>query len=298
MSAALEASQPEPFPSSPDGSAEIAAEMLRINAILRRAVKRFRRGHAIETRNGLAGLAVFDEEVDRFLDGSPDDVPGEADTMEEDRPHCDHRICVAAAQGIRLPIEAIRQRFALSGLEIDALLLCIAAELHPGYGRVFAYLNNDLTRPRPSLALIVNVLSANWSGRVAARRVLAQGAPLFRWGLLVASRAESDPLNSSLAVDPRILEFVLGDQPRRGGHEFDREMSLQDLLISPAERDKVQQTIRYLQRALRAAKGSTVVVVSGAPGGRGPMQQRPGDLPRAGAAAAQHCQCGICSGCR
>jgi hypothetical protein len=266
VNAGLNLTQKASFPPYPDPAAEIAEQILRVNGILRNAVQRFRRSHSIEQRNGLDSVAIFDDEIDRFLAGSPDYPPQNDGTGHDDRLRCEYRAHASAAQQIELPIDTIRRRFGLCPIELDALLLCLVVELHPGFGRVFAYLNNDLTRQRPSVALIVDILSANWAERLEARRVLGQRSPLFRYGLLAATRVGADHLTTELSLEPPVLDYVLSGRLSPGEAGAGDSLELDELLISPAERESIERVSKYLERTLPEACGPTIVICSGAPG--------------------------------
>ncbi len=260
MSGTLETPARLTVPPYLDGAAELSDHLLRLNRLLRDAVDRFR--HATEHRNGLGGVAIFDDEVDHFLTTPLDQgqTPPDA-AAADDRQRCELRTAATANLNIELPIDLLRQRFQLSDIEVDTLLHCLAAELHPGYGRVFAYLNNDLTRQRPSVALIVDVLGASWPERLAVRRALGPRSALFRFGLLVSSGASQ--LTAELTAERSVLDFVLGAPSRPQEQAPTR---LDDLFISPAERVAIEQTISHLSRLSAHGPESAIVVMSGAPG--------------------------------
>jgi len=265
MSGALETPVRPAVPPYPDGAAELSEHLLRLNRLLRGAVDRFRRSHSTEHRNGLGGVAIFDDEVDHFLATAPDQARPDG-AAADDRQRCELRTAATVNTDIELPIDLLRQRFQLNDIEVDTLLHCLAAELHPGYGRVFAYLNNDLTRQRPSVALIVDVLGASWPERLAVRRALGQRSALFRFGLLIASGAGADQLAAELTVERPVLDFVLGGPSRRQERPSTQPPELDGLFISPAERETIDQTIDYLSRESEHGLESTIVVISGAPG--------------------------------
>ena len=265
MSGLIELSPQETVPPYADSGAELADQLLRVNRLLQGAVERFRAAHPPAERSGLDAIAIFDHEIDRFLDRHPPAMLPELG-WAADRMRCERRAQASARQGLELPIDLVRQRFALAPLELDALLHCIAAELHPGYGRVFAYLHNDLTRQRPSVALLVDVLAANWAERIAVRRALGRHSPLFRCRLLAAARTGADHLTAELVLDPAVLDFVLGGSEPRDGSAPGDSPDLESLLLAPAERDSVGDTLRHLGRMLPDAIEPIIVVVSGAKG--------------------------------
>ena len=213
-------------------------------------------------------MVIVDDEIDRFLDSAPGDAcrrPGKADAGDPDGDwqRCRSRAAASADLGIELPLDLIRQRFELTALEVDALLHCVAAELHPGYGRVFGYLNNDITRQRPSVGLILEVLCPGWAERLRGRKELGPRSGLFQWGLVTA-RSGGDHLAADLDADPAVLEFLLGDRAAPG--ESAAAPGLDDLVVSGKERAAARQVAAYLGDAARHSIKSTVIVISGAAG--------------------------------
>jgi AAA+ superfamily predicted ATPase len=272
----------------PDGAAELADHLARLNHQLGAAVARFRAQRPAGLRNGLDGVAIFDEEVDRFLDTPlatsvadqvlagtvlagtvlADSVLADSVTAGDDAPAAQAmaaRAAASAALGIDLPLDLIRRRFGLSELELGTLVHCVAAELHPGYGRVFAYLANDITRQRPSVGLILDVLCPGWDERLRGRRELSHRSVLFTAGLLTAAPAAGH-LTAELEADPAVLEFLLSGRATPGEDVRPAGPGLDDLIVSGQERAAARRIAAYLGRLPPEALRWTVVLVSGAPG--------------------------------
>ena len=248
----------------PDGPAELADHLLRLNRLLAGAVARFRRARPAGQRTGLDGVAIFDDEIDRFLGAAPEDTPRDTGPAR-DRLRGAARATASAELGVELPVRLIRERFGLSDLEVDTLLHCIAAELHPGYGRVFGYLNNDITRQRPSVALTLEVLCPGWTERLKGRHALSPSSALFFFGLVTATPGTSH-LTAELEVDPPVLDFVLGERPARDERGAAAAPGLDGLVVSAEERAAAGRVARYLGGLPRPGLGSAVIVISGAPG--------------------------------
>src|SRR5437764_7852895 len=68
---------------------------------------------------------------------------------ERGEPLADHRL------------DSVAERLGLDGLEASALALCAAPELNPRYGRLFAYLHDDVTRKLASPRLAVRLLAGD-----------------------------------------------------------------------------------------------------------------------------------------
>jgi hypothetical protein len=106
----------------------------------------------------------------------------------------------------------------LTPLDAGVLLVALAPELDLKYERLYAYLQDDVSRRRPTLDLALGLLCNDWEERVAGRARLAASAPLLRHGLLrlLDDPAQRDPplLSRVLRPDPRVVEFLLGsDEP-------------------------------------------------------------------------------------
>jgi AAA+ superfamily predicted ATPase len=256
------------FPAYQSAAEELTDQLWRLQLLLARAVMRFRERHAPDQRRGLSGVAIFDDEVDAFLNAVPQwSDERDSDVLTQARLRCEARTRASLLDGVDLPLEQIRGCFGLSALQFDALLLCLAAELHPGYGRVFAYLNNDLTRQRPSLALLVDILSESWTTRLETRRALGRGAALQRFALLV-TRASVDDTAAEFAIDPALVEFVLAGRlpPEEDASRPDDDLSLDELLVSQAEAERLRHVARYLTQNAFDSPRKTIVVISGAAG--------------------------------
>src|SRR5262249_17970891 len=126
---------------------------------------------------------------------------------------------VRAGESLGLPV--LGRRFGLSPMELDAVVICVAPELRRAYDRVYAYLQDDITRPPPSLDLVLDLLCEDGRSRRTARALLAPDAPLLRHGLLRTTDDAQSPSGSSglarfLAIDPQVLRYLLGSA---GVHE-------------------------------------------------------------------------------
>jgi hypothetical protein len=68
-------------------------------------------------------------------------------------------------------------------IDYGILLLALAAEFDPGYERVFEFLQDDVTRRRPTVGLAMDLLEGHVGGRGALLRRLSEVAPLRLYGL-------------------------------------------------------------------------------------------------------------------
>lgn len=112
--------------------------------------------------------------------------------------------------------EWLRQRFELDDFDMETVWIGLAPEIDPRYERIFAYLQDDVTRRRPSVGLIFDLLGAIPEQRLAQRAHFSPTAPLLHNGLarLVDFTASSSPgtglPGSALILDESLVRFLLG----------------------------------------------------------------------------------------
>lgn len=186
--------------------------------------------------------------------------------------------------------------FGLSPLDVDLLLIAVAPDLDSRFERLYGYLNDDLTRRRPTVGLALEL--CGHAGTSAGRFRLFPGAPLIEGGLLEIAEAERPPLSRVLTVPDRITGHLLGSSTPDAR------------LIEVLAEDTVDPTLdtAQVQRAAAAAESGTGHVhlrsLGGAPeglagaalrtSGRRPLVldaaalgRRPGHLPELARAAAR-----------
>jgi hypothetical protein len=148
-----------------------------------------------------SGLYITPQEIARLLADEPDLGYGDG-----------------AAGGLALHepgsrLADLAARFGLTPLDADLLLIAVAPEIDRRYERIYGYLQDDMTRRRPTVDLALRLLLPDAPARLAARGRLAPSAPLLRHGLL---RLLDDPqdyqpplLLRSLAPEARVVDFLL-----------------------------------------------------------------------------------------
>ncbi|WP_458078059.1 AAA family ATPase [Streptomyces sp. EMB26] len=102
----------------------------------------------------------------------------------------------------------LARRFGLSELDLDLLLIAMAPDLDARFERLYGYLNDDLTRRRPTVGLSLELCGL--SGTAPARFRLAPGAPLIEGGLVQVTEPERPPLSRVLVVPDRVTGHLLG----------------------------------------------------------------------------------------
>ena len=109
-------------------------------------------------------------------------------------------------------VRALADALELDALDTAILAVCAAPELDARYGRLIAYLHDDVARTLPSARLIVRLLAA---GGVPAADLLARlavDAPLRHGGVIRMEPADPAPpiADRGLRLDERVVAELLG----------------------------------------------------------------------------------------
>jgi hypothetical protein len=127
----------------------------------------------------------------------------------------DQALALAAEGSAPPPATALREaaeRLGLDELDTSVLALCAAPELHPRFGRLYAYLQDDVTRRLASPRLAADLLSGEGVTPSDVLACFSPGAPLQRTGAIrmPAADATSTLADRPAKVADRLAAFLLG----------------------------------------------------------------------------------------
>ncbi|MEU9159153.1 ATP-binding protein [Streptomyces sp. NPDC048424] len=134
------------------------------------------------------------------------------------------------------PLDVLATRFALEPLDVDLLLVAMAPDLDARFERLYGYLNDDLTRRRPTVGLALELCGR--AGVATARFRLSPTAPLVAGGLLEVTEPERPPLSRVLAVPDRVTAHLLGDASPDPRLADVLAVAADDPAVEPAELDR------------------------------------------------------------
>ena len=109
-------------------------------------------------------------------------------------------------------LNQLRAFFGLRRIEEQCLVLCLAPEIDPRYSKVFAFLQDDITKKQPSVDLALRLFCGDLRGRLAARAIFSPNSSLLRKRLLYLSEPadrHSAFSQLTLKLDDRIAAFLL-----------------------------------------------------------------------------------------
>lgn len=206
-----------------ESNAHLKDELRKLDLLIKRRVMVFRL--KLETMPKTAAshpMYISHDEVDWLL--SWEDTPAACnDEMEEIneklellQAQINSKAIESLKRDIFLALPRLVRLFGLSDFELQAVIICLAPELERKYDKLYAYLQDDITRKKPSFDLILDLLCVTETDRWQARGCFDGSSRLFRAGILQRNDDSQSPSGSSglrqfLKLDPRILNYLLGN---------------------------------------------------------------------------------------
>ncbi len=254
---------PEPPQPFADSLEHILAEMKRLDLMLRRAELVTRHSRAADTPDEFRGLVISEQTVDHML-GSIDflgdiwklGATPEAVNMDEEletrQEEIRGRMEASAQARQKLALAHLAAVCDLSPAEVDVLLVALAPELEPRYETLFAYLQNDVTRKRPSVDLSLNLVCRTEQEKLLARRIFSPDAPLLYFHVIELHEESYDrnptELRHFLKLDDSVTSFLLDRQPRQTlvGRVLPSGAAIADVETSAASRAELENLANAL----------------------------------------------------
>jgi hypothetical protein len=192
-----------------EASASASVEhLLERLALVERRVRRavaLRRSDDPAPDDPYRGLYLTDDAVDRVLAGRPPPSgPDPAYTELADR--IEQRARHRGSSRLR----DLTDRFGLSALDVDIMLIALAPDVDIRFERLYGYLNDDVTRRRATIGLALE-LCAVPATSAAGRARFGGAGPLCAGHLLAVEEPERPMLSRILRVPDRVTAYLLGD---------------------------------------------------------------------------------------
>ncbi|HFD38475.1 MAG TPA: ATP-binding protein [Anaerolineae bacterium] len=247
----------------------LRAELARLDLLIHREVRRWQLADQ-DPNDSFRGLHISDAEAERLLQrplgtswGQTVSLPPEEEAAfaQAYAQAADRAQAVrdaARKQGHTLRLDRLAAAFDLAPFDYDALLVCLAPALDLRYERLYGYLQDDVTRKRPRVNLVLDLLCGPGPERLQNLARFAPDAPLFKHHLLERvpeAGAELPPLLSQpLRVDDTIVAWLLGAyRPRE---ELGARTALQQLRPGEADALLDSGTCVTLEHALAVGQAA------------------------------------------
>jgi DNA polymerase III delta prime subunit len=193
-------------------------QRLRLRILLRLRAKRYRPQEG--RLDGFQGLVISEQEIADLLRdmGPKDETDPDADVTMWTQSLAAMDASIAARKAaserekLRLPLPHLCEIFRMSPFEEQCLVIMTAPELDVRYEKIYAFLQDDVTRKKPTVGLMLDLLCDTPEDAIAARPFFTQRAALLKYHCCRASEpaTEASFLSRSLKMDERITEYLLG----------------------------------------------------------------------------------------
>ena len=183
--------------------------LIRLDWILARAIQSARETFGDQAgADHYRGLYISPEDIRRVLDRKPGAGLIRAGTGGAPRRSWERAIAPPAT------FEALRRMFGLDAFEMDIVLLALAPELDVRYEQLYSYLQDDVTRKRPSVDLALSLLCPAPADKLLRRRAFNAAAPLMRHHLIELVEEPTQPqsplIKKYIKLEGRVVDFLLG----------------------------------------------------------------------------------------
>lgn len=208
-----------------DSFEHLTDELKRVDLLVRRALLISRNPQA-KPENTFRGLVISEADIDAMLEAGEflsqywrkQDAAKALLGPLDDRIQflmqaIDQRLELTAKTGRRLTLPSLAHSYNLSIAEVDLLLIAVAPELESRYETLYAYLQDDVTRNRPTVDLALNLTCRSEREKYRARRLFAPDAPLVRFQILELLEDSHDRrptlMRKFMKVEESLLRWLL-----------------------------------------------------------------------------------------
>lgn len=173
------------------------------------------------------GLVLLEEEILQLVAGTGDEFGDEdhsvpnnskAQMLGESLAQLEIGIAQRRAGGLLngtgIFLARCSELFGLTRFDEQCLLICLAPEMDRKFEKLYAYLQDDVTRKKPSVDLLLSLLCETMEEKLEARSAFEPHSRLMKYRLVQVideSPDHSSPLISrSLKLDDRVVGYLLG----------------------------------------------------------------------------------------
>jgi hypothetical protein len=193
-------------------------------------------------RPGVPGWSVAPAEAFELLGLESPPVSGEDLT---DQLAVADEALIASRHSLPPGVAALADVFALSDLELRVLCLVLAPEIDGRYATVIGVLQDDLTRRRPGLTLLAELMSLTDVGTWDLRRAVNASDSVVSKGLIRSTGPEALPVDVGLEPSPAVVAHLLASSLERAaadvGASLRSELPDGEPALSAEERDLARQ---------------------------------------------------------
>ena len=196
----------------PDGT--VSRLLTRLDRMLRAAVERMLASLGPDAAaDPFRGLYISRDDASRLLDPWPGGTAWSVHPpLADDLAEADRR--EDGSQNVGPELAWLADAYGLSDFDLHVVLLALAPEIDLRYERVYAFLQDDVSRRRPTVDLALNLVCTTPEDKLRRRWHFTDEAPLIRNDVvrLMPEPGNTEPplLANALKLDERIVRRLFG----------------------------------------------------------------------------------------
>lgn len=129
-------------------------------------------------------------------------------------------------------LDLLCKKFSLSWLERQIVIMCLAAELHPKYEKVYGLIADDTSIKHPTLEIVLNILYDNPTEIIKHKKQWIYGGSLQKF-LFFDSPWNTYEQNREMRLNARIVHYLLGSDKLSQEYEKYIEIFHSDVILAP-----------------------------------------------------------------
>jgi SpoVK/Ycf46/Vps4 family AAA+-type ATPase len=189
---------------------ELLSALQQLDLLLEYAVKNAQTAYGTEPETDpYRGLYINQDDIERDLVNEPGVSPLLSNEVDLEKIFAKQLLSCST-------LIMLYQGFNLSLFDLVLILIALAPEIDLRYERIYAYLQDDVTRKRPSVDLALNLLCASASEKLMRLGHFATDAPLIRQSLLLLfpdpNQIQPPLLAHYLKLDEQVVCYLLGEE--------------------------------------------------------------------------------------
>jgi len=201
---------------------QIVAELAWLELLIKREITLLRFGKSKQDKfDEFSGLYVSEEDIDKFLNEIPEkDRPSakipeieQLDrTISVTREYLNQKAKASQINAVELRLSRLIAKFGLDSSEIEIFLACLAPDVDLRFQKYFAYLQNDVSKRRPTIQLLRRFGINRENSPIAARSLFGVESRLFAKGLLILPQGKFEDCFPLLQprVPASVADFLAG----------------------------------------------------------------------------------------
>ena len=179
-----------------DSREHLQAELVFVELLIKRQILIMNlQNHTYNKLDEFSGMYISEEEIGHYLNQSEkaDDlqsvyqhekVKALTDRITRYRKNINHLISFSLKKGVSLRLPKLAKIFQLTETEVEILLCCLASDIDIRFERYFAYLQNDVSKKRPTVQLLSKMFFGKDKAIFKARHFFGDNAKFFGKNLL------------------------------------------------------------------------------------------------------------------